>query len=94
MSNKFSINGRVVTLAPQTATILRHLVAVGELSGVEAIAMYKARSLTKRISEINEAGSRIFYTVESEWKRDKTGQRYKRYHMSDVTRRNVIGLGA
>lgn len=82
--NKFTINGNVFTLAPQTATILRHLKTVGDISGVEAQAMYKSRSLTKRISEINLAiyqntlaGSD--FPVVAQWSRDTTGQRYKRY---------------
>lgn len=82
--NKFTINGNVFTLAPQTAEVLRHLKNVGDISGVEAQAMYKVRSLTKRISEINEA---LYYNtlagpdfpVEGQWNRDTTGQRYKRY---------------
>lgn len=84
MSNKFTINGNVFTLAPQTAEVLRHLKNVGDISGVEAQAMYKVRSLTKRISEINlaiyqnttEGGD---FPVEGQWNRDTTGQRYKRY---------------
>lgn len=82
--NTFKINGRSFTLAPQTAEVLRHLKNVGDISGVEAQAMYKVRSLTKRISEINAVlyyntleGSD--YPVEAQWNRDTTGQRYKRY---------------
>ena len=54
VTTKFRVFGSYVSLAPQTAAILNHLRLVGEISGVEAIAMYKARSLTKRISEIND----------------------------------------
>jgi hypothetical protein len=84
LSNIFTGFGLTARLSPQTATILRHLLRVGEISGVEAQAMYKARSLTKRISEINE-----FFLVESEWKRDTTGQRYVRYFMPDDVRNYV-----
>ena len=65
-------------LQPMTKQVLEHLVTVGNISGIEAIGMYKVRSLTKQISMIREAG----YPVQSEWKRDATGQRYKRYYLS------------
>jgi len=111
-ATKFRVYGSYVSLAPQTAQILQHLKNVGEISGVEAIAMYKARSLTKRISEINEAlygyvdtadlgGPLKIDVVQSEWKRDTTGQRYKRYFMSakvrayvNTIRANVVALVA
>lgn len=64
-------------LAPQTATILDHLKRVGSISNVEAQALYRARALPKRISEIRRAG----YPIRKEWKRDATGQRYVRYHL-------------
>lgn len=83
-SNVFTGFGLTRKFSPQTATILRHLIRIGEISGVEAQAMYKARSVTKRISEINEA-----FLVEAEWKRDNTGQRYVRYYMPDDVRRKV-----
>lgn len=94
----FRVYGITVQLAPQTSAILRHLKTVGEISGVEAIAMYKARSLTKRISEINDA---LYLAVgdftgigndpvQSEWKADSTGQRYKRYYISDEMRDNIV----
>jgi hypothetical protein len=80
----FTFNGRPFKLAPQTATVLRHLKNIGDISGVEAQAMYKVRSLTKRISEINDALyynslSGPEYPVAGQWSVDNTGQRYKRY---------------
>lgn len=80
----FSINGNPFKLSPQTATVLRHLKSVGDISGVEASAMYKVRSLTKRISEINDAlysntKEGPEFPVEGQWSIDNTGQRYKRY---------------
>jgi hypothetical protein len=59
----------------QTAKILRHLRDVGTITQVEAAAIYKARSLTKRISELRAAG----FDIKSEWKIDHEGQRYVRY---------------
>lgn len=82
--NTFTLNGNTFSLPPQTATVLRHLKTVGDISGVEASAMYKVRSLTKRISEINDklyfhGGTTPDYSVEGQWSTDNTGQRYKRY---------------
>ena len=68
-------------MKPQTAAILKHLVDVGTITNVEAQAIYKSRSLTKRISEIRKAG----YDVKSEWRRDNTNQRYVRYWLRKVT---------
>lgn len=59
----------------QTTRILRHLQSVGSITQVEAVAMYKSRSITKRISELRVKG----YDIKSEWKTDHTGQRYVRY---------------
>lgn len=79
--NGFGIQRR---FAPQTATVLRHLLRVGEISGVEAQALYRVRSLTKRISEINE-----FFQIDAEFKKDATGQRYVRYSMPNDVRSTV-----
>lgn len=96
MTNTFKLYGREFKLAPQTATILRHLKQVGDISGVEAAALYRSRSLTKRMSEINEAlyfaQANAFHAgtadkfphedpVVGQWSEDNTGQRYKRYVM-------------
>jgi len=59
----------------QTDMIYEHLVKHGTLTNVEAAAMFKARSLTKRIHEIKQRGAE----VRSEWRRDSMGQRYVRY---------------
>lgn len=86
MSNSFRVHGQTVTLAPQTAKILSHLKLVGEISGVEAVALYKSRSVTKRVSEINAEAEPFLgrNLVNSAWHTDVTGQRYKRYFLSAV----------
>lgn len=73
-------------LAPQTATILGHLEKVGSISNVEAQALYKARALPKRISEIEEffAVTRPSHIVTRERKVDATGQRYVRYYLHRI----------
>lgn len=65
----------------QTRRILEHLKDQGSITQVEAQAMYKARSLTRRITDIREMG----YDVYSEWKTDHTGQRYVRYWLRSKT---------
>ena len=62
-------------MKPQTAKILTHLQDVGTITNVESQAIYKCRSLGKRISELRELG----FDIWSEWKRDHEGQRYVRY---------------
>lgn len=63
-------------LTPQVKTILTHLEKVGDISGIEASAMYKVRSLPRRITDLKEAG----YDITREFKKDATGQRYVRYY--------------
>lgn len=80
----FVLNGTIFSLAPQTSRVLNHLIVVGDISGVEAQAMFKVRSLTKRMSEINDAlyfngENTSDYAVVGQWSTDSTGQRYKRY---------------
>ncbi|MGH8430226.1 MAG: helix-turn-helix domain-containing protein [Solimonas sp.] len=69
-----SVVGSVRT-TPQTRQIASHLKTVGDISGVEAATLYKARSLTRRIADLRDAG----VSIKSERKRDVTGQRYVRY---------------
>lgn len=65
-------------LRPQTHRIAQHLRDVGNISGVEASAMFKTRSLTRRIADLRDCGIEI----KSEFKKDSTGQRYVRYVLS------------
>ena len=65
-----------MNFAPQTATVLDHLKKAGSITGVEAAAMYRVRSLTKRIHELRTAGLEI----KSVFKTDPINkQRYVRY---------------
>lgn len=45
------------------------------ITGVEAAAVYKIRSLPRRIMDLKEEG----YEFTHEWKKDVTGQKYMRY---------------
>jgi hypothetical protein len=71
--------GRVGALAPQTAKVLSILRAKGSLTAVEAAAIAKVRSLTRRITDLREAG----FSVLSETRRDTEGQRYVRYYLNE-----------
>jgi hypothetical protein len=66
-----TVNGKSMT-----SLVREHLVQKGSISGVEAAALYRCRSLTKRISELRAAG----FAVLAEWQADRTGQRYVRYY--------------
>ncbi|UFS66957.1 helix-turn-helix domain-containing protein [Paracoccus denitrificans] len=60
-----------------TALVLDHLKRGKSITAVEAAALWRCRSLTKRIHEIREMG----HDVRSEWAVDTTGQRYVRYFL-------------
>jgi len=62
-------------LSPQTHAIATHLLETGNISGIEASAMFKCRYLPRRILDLREAG----VDISSVRKIDTTGQRYVRY---------------
>jgi hypothetical protein len=62
-------------LTPQAKIVLAHLQAVGHISNVEANAVLKVRSVSRRITELQSYGHR----VTKEHKKDSTGQRYVKY---------------
>lgn len=64
----------------QETLVRKHLMAVGSITGVEAAALYKIRSLPRRIATLREQG----WAIESVQKRDVTGQRYVRYEFRGV----------
>ncbi|KVO83298.1 hypothetical protein WL21_09710 [Burkholderia ubonensis] len=64
-------------LTPQAQTVLRHLQSVGSITNVEANAVHRVRSLSRRITEIRGAGFRISKIR----RRDCTGQQYVRYSL-------------
>lgn len=67
------------SLTPSAAAIAAHLKREGNISGVEAAAMFKTRQLPGRISELRSAG----YDIASNFDHDTspTKQRYVRYHL-------------
>ena len=63
-------------MPPQTHQVLRHLITAGSITNVEAHAVLKCRSVSKRISElVNTYG---IYIAKLH-RRDSTGQRFVRY---------------
>ena len=64
-------------LSPQSQVVLTHLRTAGSISNVEAHAVHRIRSLSRRITEISDAG----YAISKERKRDVTGQIYVRYSL-------------
>jgi hypothetical protein len=64
-------------LTPQATKVLAHLQSVGSITNVEANAVHRVRSLSRRITEIQDAGVRIAKTR----RRDVTGQVYVRYSL-------------
>lgn len=62
----------------QNDKILKHLRKAGSITVREAMVEYSISSLTKRISELREAG----HNIQSEVKAHPvTGQQYTRYHL-------------
>lgn len=76
-------------MTPQAAIVLKHLQQAGSISNVEAHAVLKVRSVSRRITEIVKAG----YIIRKELKKDTTGQRYVRYvyeAQNDIRRLPVV----
>jgi hypothetical protein len=67
---------RPVMQKPQTDWLLQHFKKAPSISGQEAAAMFRIRSLPRRILDLEERGHRFA----RELRFDTTGQRYIRYH--------------
>ncbi len=59
----------------QTEDLKNHFRQCPSISNVEAQAIYKIRALPRRICDLELQG----YEFKKEWKKDPTGQRYRRY---------------
>lgn len=68
---------QTMKLSPQATLVLRHLLSVGSITNVEANAVHKVRSVSRRITEISDAGHKISKVR----RRDHTGQVYVRYSL-------------
>jgi hypothetical protein len=82
-------------LSPQASKVYDHLLRAGSITNVEANAVHRVRSVSRRITEIrlsilnsqSNAVSQIVanysktQSIHKEFRRDATGQRYVRYHL-------------
>jgi len=64
------------SMSTQTAALLQHFAVKRDISALEAAAMFRIRSLSRRINDL-EARGHSFTRVR---KKDTTGQRYVRYY--------------
>jgi len=65
-------------LTPQAHTVLTHIKKAGSISQREAIVDHSIQSLTRRITELRDAG----FNIKGEQKAHPvTGQRYMRYSL-------------
>lgn len=76
-------------MTPQTRTVLRHLVQEGSITPMVAAGIYKVRSLPRRICDLKEAGIKI----ETELRKDATGQRYACYSLDAKERLRLSRFG-
>ncbi len=67
---------RTVLGKPQTQLLLDYFKRHKDISHFEASGMFKIRSLSRRVNDLEEKGHNFF----RETKVDDTGQRYVRYH--------------
>ena len=67
---------RIYSLTPQALTVYRHIRDAGSITQREAIMDHSVQSLTRRITEIRDAGIDI---VRENKKHPITNQRYARY---------------
>lgn len=63
-------------LTPQASLVLHHLRTAGSITQREAILDHSVQSLTRRITEIKEAG---FEVLREDRRHPLTDQRYARY---------------
>ena len=68
---------KTINKSSMTTLILHHLLTEGSISNVEAQALYRCRSLSRRITDLKQEG----WPVKAEMKKDTTGQRYARYSL-------------
>ena len=68
-------NTNTVNDKPMSVLLREHLDSGKSITSIEAQALWRCRSLTKRISELRRKGMNI----KADWRNDSTGQRYVRY---------------
>lgn len=63
---------------PQLTMLVAHLSTYGSISALEAANLYRIRSLSRRINDLEAHG----YEFRRERRKDPSGQRYVRYHVA------------
>lgn len=71
---------RVVGEKPQVDMLLDHFQSRPSITAVEAAALYRIRSLSRRIVDLTNMG----FKFSKQHSVDPTGQRYVRYHFMGV----------
>lgn len=72
-------NAAFASLTPQSQVVLRHLDNAGTITQREALLDHSVQSLTRRITEIRDAGFKVL----GMWKKHPlTNQRYMRYSLA------------
>lgn len=66
-------------LTPQATTVLRHIRRAGSITQREALVDHSVQSLTRRITELRDAGIPIKRELRHH---PLTGQRYARYSLA------------
>ncbi len=61
----------------QLTMLMKHFDSTNTISNMEAQTIYRIRALPRRISDLEERG----WVFEREWRKDPTGQRYRRYFL-------------
>lgn len=67
---------------PQSELLFDHLVSIGSITPVEALALYQVRSFHRRMSDLAQQHGVKF---RKERKRDHTGRAYVKYHFAGVS---------
>lgn len=68
---------KTVNQIPMNTLVLLHLLDKGSITNVEAQAVYRCRSLSRRIADLKQEG----WPIKTTLKKDQTGQRYARYSL-------------
>lgn len=69
---------RLTALTPQARVVLTHLQNAGTITQREALLDHSVQSLTRRITELRDAG----LDITGKWRKHPiTGQRYMRYSL-------------
>jgi hypothetical protein len=75
------MNATKKSLTPQAQRVYNHMRLAGSITNVEANAVHRVRSVSRRITEINAFLQGTGEHLVKEHKRDVNNQRYVRYNL-------------